>query len=427
MAAPHPIVRLKPRRALPFFSRHPWVFVGAISDIGGTPAAGDLVELRTQKGEFVAWGLFNPNSNIRVRLYSWDKSQLPDIELWRTRIDRAIALRQRLYGETDTWRACRLIYSEGDELSGLVVDRYGDTLLVQWTSLALWQQREEILEALRAAVQPRGIWLRTERGMAEAEGLEMHDALVWGEPPERPMVINEHGVQFEVDVVEGQKTGFYFDQRDNRLAVSRLTPGRSVLDVCSYTGGFGITAAAIGGATSVTAIDSSGPALELARRNAELNGVIDRFQTIHGDALETMLQLRDEGRRFGVVILDPPKMARTRGGLERALKGYLRLNRAAIELVEEDGILVTCSCSGLVDRYMFREVVAQAVLETGRTGQIMEERSQSADHPVSLACPETEYLKCLVLRVTRHEAHENGPEHQTMPGPVISQTNDNQL
>jgi len=380
------------------------VFVGAISDISGTPHAGDVVELRSQKGEFIAWGLFNPNSNIRVRLYSWEQTQQPGIDLWRTRIDRAIALRRRLFGDTDAWRACRLIYSEGDELSGLVVDRYGDTLLVQWTSLALWQQRESILEALRAALQPNGIWLRTERGMTEAEGLEMHDSVIWGEPPARPLIIREHGVQFEVDVVEGQKTGFYFDQRENRLAVSRLTRGQRVLDVCSYTGGFGIVAAAIGGAESVTAIDSSASALEMAKRNAELNGVADRYHIRQGDALETMLQLANEGERYGVVVIDPPKMARTRGGLERALKGYLRLNRAALELVSDDGILVTCSCSGHVDRYMFRDVVAQAGLEAKCNLQLLDERTQAADHPVAMACPETEYLKCLILRVTRKSA-----------------------
>ncbi len=401
MLVAHAVVRLKPRRALPFFSRHPWVFVGAISDVSGTPQAGDLVELRSHKGEFIAWGLFNPNSNIRVRLYSWEQSQQPGIELWKSRIERALALRQRLFSETDAAHACRLIYSEGDELSGLIVDRYGETLMVQWTSLALWQQREAILDALRDAVQPKGIWLRTERGMAEAEGLEMHDDLIWGEPPVRPLVIREHGVQFEVDVVEGQKTGFYFDQRDNRLAVSRLTRGQRVLDVCSYTGGFGITAAVIGGAESVTAIDSSGPSLEMAKRNAELNGVADRYQVLQGDAVETMQQQLNEGRRYGVVTLDPPKMARTRSGLERALKGYLRLNRAAFELLEDDGILVTCSCSGHVDRYMFREVLAQAALEAGRSAQLIEERTQAGDHPIALSCPETEYLKCAVLRATR--------------------------
>jgi 23S rRNA (cytosine1962-C5)-methyltransferase len=272
---------------------------------------------------------------------------------------------------------------------------------VQWTSLALWQQRETILDILRELIQPKGIWLRTERGMAEAEGLEMHDSLVWGESPDRRLVIEEHGAKFEVDVVEGQKTGFYFDQRDNRLAVSRLTRGQRVLDVCSYTGGFGITAAMIGSAASVTAIDSSTSALELARGNAELNGVADRYQTLQGDALETMQQLHASGERFGVLVLDPPKMARTRGGLERALKGYLRLNRAALDLVEDDGILATCSCSGLVDRFMFREVVARAGLEAGRRLQLLEERSQAADHPIALACPETEYLKCEILRVTR--------------------------
>lgn len=402
MSVSHPIVRLKPRKALPFFSRHPWVFQGAISELTGDPQPGDLVELRSYKGEFIAWGLYNPNSNIRVRLYSWDHAQQPDAALWKARIDRALALRQRLFGNTDTQHACRLIYSEGDELSGLVVDRYGETLLVQWTSLALWKHREVILDLIREAVQPRGIWLRTERGMAEAEGLEMHDSLVWGELPERPLIIREHAVQFEVDVIEGQKTGFYFDQRANRLAVSQLAQGQHILDVCCYTGGFGITAAAIGGAASVTAIDSSASALALAQRNAELNQVASRYQTRQGNALESMQQLSAAGQRFGVVVLDPPKMARTRGGLERALKGYFKLNRAAFDLVADDGILVTCSCSGHVDRYAFREVVAQAALEAGRCVQLIDDRTQAADHPIALSCPETEYLKCLLLRVTRN-------------------------
>lgn len=400
MSAAYSIVRLKPRRALPFFSRHPWVFQGAISEVTGNPQPGEQVELRSHKGEFIAWGLYNPNSNIRVRLYSWDHARPPGVKLWKERIDRALALRQRLFGDAESSKACRLIYSEGDELSGLIVDRYGDTLMVQWTSLALWQQREDILNLLREATQPRGIWLRTERGMTEAEGLEMHDSLVWGEPPERPLFIQEHGVKYEVDVVEGQKTGFYFDQRENRLAVSRLTQGQKVLDLCSYSGGFGIMAATIGGAASVTAVDSSASALEMASRNAELNGVADRFQTLRGDAIETMQQLKEQGERYGVVVLDPPKMARTRGGLERALKGYLRFNRAAMELIEDDGILATCSCSAHVDRYAFREVVAQAALEAGRNVQIIDESTQAGDHPIALACPETEYLKCLILRVT---------------------------
>lgn len=392
-----PVVRLKKRRALPFFSRHPWVFAGAIESVTGQPVAGQQVAVRSSEGEFVAFGLFNPDSNIRVRLYSWDEAQRLDDGFWRQRIDEALRLREGLFRETPTERACRLIFSEGDGLSGLTVDRYGDWLLVQWTSRALAERQPAILEHLRERLAPKGVWLRTEKGIGEVEGLEAADGLLWGEEPSRPLFIEENGLQLGVDVVEGHKTGYYFDQRENRRAVAGYAAGRRVLDAFCYTGGFGL-AAAKNGASHVTAVDSSGPALETARANAELNGLSERFRFVDSAAVPFLEQAAASGDKFDLIVLDPPKMARTRSGIDRALKGYLRLNRLALEILAADGILATCSCSGLVEREVFLDVVARAALEAGRTVQLLETRGQAVDHPVSAFCRESAYLKCVIAR-----------------------------
>lgn len=393
-----PQVVILPRRALPFFSRHPWVFAGAISKINGSPVAGDEVAVVTDRGEFIARGLYNPDSNIRVRLYVWDQETPLDRNFWSARVEAAISLRSQIL-RTDTPRDCRIISSESDGLSGLTVDAYGDWLLVQWTSKALTSHRETLLDLLREQLQPRGIWLRTERGIGELEGLDVEDGLVWGEQPPQPIVIHENGLQFNVDVVEGQKTGYYFDQRDNRMAVARLAKGLRVLDAHCYTGSFGITAVKQGEAHSALCVDSSAPALELAQRNAELNGVTDRVQFRKGDVPHVLNDLFENQEQFDVVVLDPPKLARTRGGLDRAAKAYLKLNTSAIRLLPSGGFLVSCSCSGLVDQNYFEEILSKAALEAGRTMQFIEIRGQSWDHPISAHCRETAYLKCVIARV----------------------------
>lgn len=393
-----PTVVLQKRRALPFFSHHPWVFAGAIQRLDGDPQPGDEVVLRTAEGEFIGRGLYNPASQIRVRLYGWDEARPLDAQFWDERIEQALQLRERLFAGTATERACRLIFSEGDQLSGLTVDRYDDWLLVQWTSRALAARQDVLLDFLQQRLQPRGIWQRTEKGIGEAEGLEASDGPIRGEAPPRPMFITENGLQFGVDVIEGHKTGFYFDQRDNRLAVSRYVAGRRVLDACCYTGGFGIAAARLGGAEQVTFVDSSAPALDTARANAELNGVLPACRFERSDVAPYLEAAGARGERFGVVILDPPKMARTRGGLDRAAKGYLRINRLALEVLEPGGILATCSCSGLVDREGFLDILARAALEAGRSLQLLEVRGQATDHPVSVHCRESAYLKCVIAR-----------------------------
>ncbi|MEZ6058527.1 MAG: class I SAM-dependent rRNA methyltransferase [Planctomycetaceae bacterium] len=393
-----PQVVIRPRRALPFFSKHPWVFAGAIASVKGSPAAGDEVAVVTDRGEFIARGLYNPESNIRVRLYVWDKETPLDRAFWSARLDAAIALRSQILG-TSPPRDCRVVYSESDGLSGLTVDAYQDWLLVQWTSRGLSTHRETLLDLLREKLQPRGIWLRTERGIGELEGLDVEDGLVWGEAPPQPILISENGLQFHVDVVEGQKTGYYFDQRDNRMAVARLAKGLRVLDAHCYSGSFGITAVKQGGAREAVCVDSSVGALELAAKNAEQNGVAGQIQFRKGDVPHVLNDMIEKQEQFDVVILDPPKMARTRGGLDRAAKAYLKLNVSAIRLIPPGGFLVSCSCSGLVDQNMFEEILSKAALDAGRTMQFLEMRGQSWDHPVSAHCRETAYLKCVIARV----------------------------
>ena len=393
-------VILKPRRAMPFFHRHPWVFAGAIARVQGDPQPGDEVALRANTGEYIGTGLFNPNSNIRVRLYAFDESATLDEAFWSARFDSAIALRQALYGRISGEDfACRLVYSEGDGLSGLVVDRYGDWLLVQLTSLALAVRQEMLLRLLEQKLQPAGIWLRTEKGIRESEGLELSDSLVAGREPPRQLTINEDGLRYSVDVVQGQKTGLYLDQRDNRAAVARYAAGRRVLDLFCYGGAFSITALARGGAREALGIDSSEPALETARANAELNGVGDRVRFEADDAFKALERLAAAGEKFDLVILDPPKMTRHRAGIDQALRGYHSLNRLAVDLLPPGGLLVTCSCSGLINREDFAAMLGDVALRANRPLQILESRSQSPDHPVSAHCLEGEYLKCFICRV----------------------------
>jgi 23S rRNA (cytosine1962-C5)-methyltransferase len=394
-----PRVYLKERRALPFFSRHPWVFAGAIDRVEGEPQPGTAVTLHASDGRFIARGLYNHHSQIRVRLYCWDEGENLDAEFWSRRLDAALALRQTLYGSFDGETACRLVFSEADGLSGLIVDRYGDWLLVQFTSLALADRRDVLLDLLEAKLRPRGIWLRTEKGIRESEQLELADGLARGVEPPRPLFVAENGVSYGVDVVQGHKTGFYLDQRDNRAAVARYVEGQRVLDVFCYTGGFGLTALKVGKAREVHAVDVSEAALTLAKANAELNHVLPAMRFVKSDAFEELERLAAAGELFDTVILDPPKLTRHRAGLAKALRGYHSLNQLALGVLKPGGILVSCSCSGLIGRDDFVAMLASVSQRSGRPIQILESRGQAADHPTSVHCLETSYLKCYICRV----------------------------
>ncbi len=390
-------VLLLPKRARPFYGRHPWVYAGAIAAVEGEPADGDVVDLVSHAGNFIARGFYNGRSKIRVRLFSWDESVALERDFFRARIAAAVRLRALLNLDRPGG-ACRLIASEGDGLSGLTVDRYDRWLAVQFTALGLARRRDMIVELLAEAVRPEGMVLRTERGIGQLEGLELRDGPLWGTLPDGPIRIDEDGLGFLVNLAEGQKTGFYLDQRENRRAVARLAAGRRVLDGFCYTGGFGLHAARAG-AREVIGVDQSEPALELARANAKLNG-LDNTTYVHADFFDHLDERAAQDERFGLVVLDPPKFARDRSAVEEALRAYRRLQARAIKLLEPEGILVTCCCSGLITMDMLEEVLSHIAAETRRDVQILERRGPSPDHPVSASCLESHYLKCLIARVT---------------------------
>jgi 23S rRNA (cytosine1962-C5)-methyltransferase len=387
---------LQPRRARPFYGRHPWVYAGAIAAVEGGPADGDVVDLVSHTGQFVARGLYNSRSKIRVRLYTWDAGTAIDRTFFRSQLADAIELR-RLLGLLEPGRACRLVFSEGDGLSGCTIDRYDRWLALQFTSLGLALRREWIVETLVELMKPAGIYQRTERGIGQLEGLEARDELVWGEAPAAPIEIEEGGVRFLVNLAEGQKTGFYLDQRDNRQAAASLARGRRVLDAFCYTGGFGLHAARAG-AVSVLGLDQSEPALQLARENARLNG-LDNLTFERGEVFDQLTALAERGERFGVVVLDPPKFARARHAVEEALRGYRRLQTLALRLLEPHGFLVTCCCSGLISMDMLEDLLAQLAAEEKRVVRILQRRGPAPDHPVSVSCLESHYLKCLIAHV----------------------------
>ena len=391
-------VILKPRRARPFFGRHPWVLESAIDKVEGNPVAGDVVDLMTHDRMFVARGLYNPKSRIRIRLFVFDAAVPIDDALFEARLASAVALRHSL-GLLDPAGACRLVNSEGDDLSGLIVDRYGEYLAVQITALAMLPRLDFLCDRLEKLVPVRGMLLRgAERGLAKLEGLELADRVVRGTAPDGPLFVSEHGLTFGIDLTEGQKTGYYLDQRDNRQAAARYARGRRVLDMFCYSGGFALTCGITGGARSVLAVDSSAKATALAKANAELNGAAN-IDVETSDAFEKLDALATAGERFGMVVLDPPKFARSRATVEDAMRAYHRINRRACDLLEPGGILVTCTCSGSVTRDEFLEMLSGVAQRTGRSIQLLEVRGAAPDHPVSASCLEGEYLACVIARV----------------------------
>ncbi len=392
-----PKVVLKARRARPFYGRHPWVFAGAVEKVEGQPADGAVVDLVSHTGNFVARGLFNSHSKIRVRLYSWSADIPLDDTFFRAALEKAVRLRSEILELGGPGRACRLVFSEADGLSGMTVDQYDRWLIVQFTSLGMGLRRELLGGILQDLVKPEGIYIRTERGIGQLEGLDLQDGLLRGTVPDAPILIDDGGLRMQVHLTQGQKTGFYLDQRDNRPAAARYARGRRVLDAFCYSGGFALQAAR-GGAASVLGIDGSEAALNLARANAGLNG-LGQISFEKADVFDKLDALVGADEQFGLIVLDPPKFARAGHAIEEAMRGYRRLQSLALRLLGKDGILVVCCCSGLITREMLLELLAQLAAETGRTIQILESRGPAPDHPMTVTCPETNYLKCLICRV----------------------------
>ncbi len=395
MATP---ITLRPNKQGTFLGRHPWVLAKSLCALDSPPADGAEVDLMLPNGRWLARGLYNSRSYIRARLYSWTRGETLDSAFWRSRLQAAFQLRRDL-GYDDPLAACRLVFSEADGLSGLIIDRYGSHLVVQVTARVMAERRQDWLEPVLELAQPQGVLLRTDAKIAQAEGMEVQEGLIWGSMPAESLWITEHGNQFRVDLTGGQKTGGYLDQRENHRAAASYARGRRVLDVCCYVGGFSLCAARHGPALHVLGIDGSQRAVEEAQANAQANRISNvTFET--GDCFERLDALRTAGERFGMVILDPPRFAGSKHGVDQALRAYHRLNRLGVELLEPEGILVTCSCSGRVTRDDFLRMLGGVAQKSGRDIQILEQRGAAPDHPVRISCPETDYLKCFICRVT---------------------------
>ncbi|MFO0911831.1 MAG: class I SAM-dependent rRNA methyltransferase [Pirellulales bacterium] len=391
----YPAVTLRAEKRGTFLARHPWVLDKSLQATPAGMSPGEVIDLVTPDGRWMARGVWNGHSRIRVRLYSWDPQQALDAGYWHAQLAQAVGLRRQL-GLIGPRQATRLVFSEGDGLSGLIVDQYAGYLVVQYTALAMQQRAELIVPWLIEHLQPTAIQVRIDQRTAKAEGMEAGQNWVYGTPPEGPVEFDEHGVRLQVDLNESQKTGYYVDQRDNRREAARYVAGKRVLDVCTYVGGFAL-AAGRAGAAEVLGIDSSQRAVDAARQHAELNELPQvRFET--GEMFERLEGFRVERRRFDVIVLDPPRFAGSRQALRQALQAYHRLNRLAVELLEPGGILVTCSCSGLVTREDFRQMLVGVARKCHRDLQLLDQRGAGPDHPVRLSCPETEYLKCFILR-----------------------------
>jgi 23S rRNA (cytosine1962-C5)-methyltransferase len=390
-------VWLKPGREKSLRRRHPWIFSGAIQRVEGDPAPGATVEIVGSTGEFLALAAFSKESQIRARVWTFDRSERVDADWCRARLARAIESRRKL-GMLDPGSACRLVFAESDGLPGLIVDRYGDYLVCQFLSAGADAWRAAVVEALLALCSPRGVFERSEGGSRHKEGLPSVRGVLAGKPPPAAVEIEADGVRRLVDIAGGQKTGAYLDQQRNRKRVAAYARDAEMLDAFAYTGGFAF-AGLRRGAASATLIDSSADAMRLAERDAVQNGLVDRCRFVVANVFDELRRLEESGQRFDLVVLDPPKFVHSAEQINAGSRGYKDINRVGLKLIRPGGVLATFSCSGHVDAALFQKIVAGAVLDAGRVAQILERLSQPADHPVATEFPEAEYLKGLILRV----------------------------
>jgi 23S rRNA (cytosine1962-C5)-methyltransferase len=391
-------VILKKGREKSVKNRHPWLFSGAIRRLEGSPSSGDVVDVWNSRARFVARGIYNPKSQIRVRLLTWNPNDPIDDIFWQRRISRAIAGRHRLKQNQDT-NAYRLINSEADGIPGFIADLYGTWIVVQFLSLAAEKHRRIILNTLVDLVEPQGIYERSDVESREKEGLVPVAGPAWGEVPPELIEIVENGHSFLVDVALGHKTGFYLDQRENRQKVTKYFAGKEVLNAFCYTGAFSVYAA-YAGANRIFNVDSSEVALQLAERNVRRNGFGDREDVYaSADVFEFLRTYQENKFKFDVIVLDPPKFAHSKRQVNKATSGYKDINLLAMKLLKRGGTLITFSCSGTVSADLFQKVLFGAAVDAGRTVQIVEHLFQGSDHPILLTCPETAYLKGFVCRV----------------------------
>jgi len=389
---------LKPGREKSLLRRHPWVFSGAIERLEGGPVGiGETVAVQTASGEPLGWGAYSPHSQIAIRLWSFSSAEDIALPFFERRLRAALAARAELHARTDL-DAYRLVNAESDGLPGLIVDQYGDVLVMQLGSAGPEHWRDTFADILQEQCAPVCIYERSDSDGRELEGLPKRCGVVRGTLPEK-VEVTENGLRFAVDVAEGQKTGYYLDQRDNRALTGTLAQDKDVLNCFCYTGGFSLYALR-GGAKSVLSIDASEGALELAKRNVELNGLnASKAEWQCADVFGALRKLRDQNRKFDLIVLDPPKFAPTAAFAEKASRAYKDINLLGFKLLRPGGLLFTYSCSGGISDDLFQKIIAGAALDAGVDAQIVKKLHAAPDHPVLLSFPEGAYLKGLVLRV----------------------------
>jgi 23S rRNA (cytosine1962-C5)-methyltransferase len=372
---------------------HPWIFGNELGDSEGEAAAGDMVDVHSSNGSFVGRGYINPASQIRIRLVTRDRNEVINDAFFKRRIQEAWAYRQQLgYVEN-----CRLIFGEADGLPALIIDKFGDYFVLQTLALGIERWKDAIVKAIQEIFDPKGIYERNDVPVRELEGMAQQKGFL-SAPFDTNIILNENGLRFHVDIENGQKTGYFLDQQDNRREIKRIVKDADVLEAFCYTGTFSIHAAHYG-AKKVLGIDISESAVATARRNAELNNYADRctFETLNAfDALKTWSK---EGRRYDVVMLDPPAFTKSRENIQKAVTGYKEINLRGMKLVKPGGFLVTASCTNLVPPEMFLEMIGAAAKDAKRTLRQVTYQTQAADHPILWNVPTTKYLKFLIVQV----------------------------
>ena len=377
---------------------HPWIFSGAIEKITGKPENGDLVRVLDSKGDFLASGFYNSQSRVAVRVLAWDAEQVIDETWWRSRVQQAVGARKQVLASDET-NTCRLIFSEADYLPGLIVDKYADFLSVQILTSGMESAKAIWLDELQKLLKPKGIFDRSDANARAHEGLQASLGILAGEAPPEFIEVVENGIRYQVNIADGQKSGFYCDQRENRKKVATHTKGKVVLDCFSYSGGFTLNALAAG-AKKLVSVDSSALAIDTLKKNIKLNGFKTSQQTsIQSDVNKQLRVFLESGDKFDLIVLDPPKYAPSRSALTKASRAYKDLNRLAMGLLNSGGLLATFSCSGAVDIDTFKQILAWAALDAGKEVQFIDQFCQPEDHPIRSSFPEGEYLKGLLCRV----------------------------
>ena len=389
---------LAPGREKSLLRRHVWIFSGAIAELEGEAAPGETVAVVDSKRRFLARAAWSPASQLAARVWTFDPQEEIDAAFFRRRIAAAVEYRKFLKLDAPEG-GCRLIHSEGDGLPGLVADRYGEFLVVQFLSAGVERFRAEIVAALVEVTGAKGVYERSDSSVRAKEGLEERKGLLAGTEPPNPAVIVENGAKYAVDVRHGQKSGFYFDQRDARAAVASFAAGKRVLNAFSYTGAFAV-AALLAGAEHVVNIDSSAPALKLARHNLEMNRIAPtRCEDIEGDVFSELRRMTEARMKFDIVVLDPPKFIESRNALVKGCRAYQDIARLGFGLLVPGGMMFNFSCSGLMTPELFQKITADAALDAGVAGKFIRRLEQSPDHPISTAVPEGFYLKGLATRI----------------------------